>query len=199
VGIEEEPFLESLMKAVGAVEEWLRAAGVKHTLIGGVAVAFLGEPRTTEDVDAIIEIDPGDLESFLELGRPFGIVGRTEDVVPFARKHYVLRLIYEPRAIPIDLSLAFTGFELHAIGDSTMHEAFGLSFPLPLPEDLLVMKAFAGRTHDLGDIEGILDRNPNANLRTVREWLRQFDEASDDPTHLSDFDAIVRRRERQRG
>jgi hypothetical protein len=187
------------MMAVGAIEEWLQAAKVRHTLIGAVAVAFLGKLRTTRDVDAMIEIDPDALEAFLDLGREFGIVGRTDDTVPFARQHYVLRLVYKPRAIDIDLSLAFTGFELEAIGESTMHSAFGLSFPLPRAEALLVMKAFAGRTHDLGDIEGILDRNPNVKLEVVRNWLRQLDEASDDGGHLRDFEEILERRRRRRG
>jgi hypothetical protein len=47
-----------------------------------------------------------------------------------------------------------------------------VGIPLPLPEDLIIMKAVAHRPRDLGDIEAMLAAHPELNPRRVRHWVR---------------------------
>ena len=60
-------------------------------------------------------------------------------------------------------------------------ELSGVRLPLPLPEDLIVMKAVAHRPQDLTDIEAILAAHPKTNLRRVRRWVREFAAALEIP------------------
>jgi hypothetical protein len=46
----------------------------------------------------------------------------------------------------------------------------GVRVPLPIPEDLIVMKAVAHRPQDLADIESILVAHPKLNLRGCGDW-----------------------------
>ena len=66
--------------------------------------------------------------------------------------------------------------------------------PLPLPEDLIIMKAVAHRPQDLADIEAILAAHPKLNLRRVRRWLREFAAALSMPEILNDLEALLSRR-----
>jgi hypothetical protein len=49
-----------------------------------------------------------------------------------------------------------------------------VSLPLPSAEDLIILKAVAGRPRDIGDIESVLAANPDLDLVRVRRWVREF-------------------------
>jgi hypothetical protein len=58
------------------------------------------------------------------------------------------------------------------------------------------MKALARRPRDVREIEGILERHTDMDMARVREMLGQIAEALDDPSLLTDFDALVARARR---
>ena len=47
------------------VVEALDAAGARHMVVGSFASAFHGEPRTTRDIDIVVEAGPEELNRFL--------------------------------------------------------------------------------------------------------------------------------------
>lgn len=49
-----------VLRAARAVSEALRAEGLRHTLVGGIAVALRGAPRATHDVDVMVAIEARD-------------------------------------------------------------------------------------------------------------------------------------------
>ena len=68
-------------------------------------------------------------------------------------------LIETSSGIPVDVSLAGLPFEARVIDRSTPFEAIdGMTFNTCSAEDLLVLKAFAGRVQDWLDIEGVIVR-----------------------------------------
>jgi len=78
--------------------------------------------------------------------------------VEFALDHRVV-LIETSSGIPVDISLAGLPFEARVIDRSTPFEVTaGVSFNTCSAEDLLVLKAFAGRVQDWLDIEGVIVR-----------------------------------------
>lgn len=188
--------LATLVEAMTAVEAWLDST--PHALIGGVAVAFRGRSRTTIDVDGIASVDVSALSGFIERAAAHGLRPRFDNEVEFARRNLVVRLAHVATGVDVDISLALSTFELEAIQRAARIRAFGSVFTILQTDDLLIMKAFARRGRDLGDIEGILDRHPAIDLSRVRDWLRRFGDALDDPTYLTDFDAQVVRAQRNR-
>jgi predicted nucleotidyltransferase len=185
--------LARLLMAIEALEAWFAAGQVRHAFIGGLAVAFRGDPRVTQDVDAIVETDMDSLREFLEQGARFGFEGRLVDTLGVAHQTLVLQLVHRDSGVNVDLSLAFTDFERQAIAAAGTVKTKGITLPVVITEDLLVMKAFARRTKDLADITGILNRNPTVNLEAVRTWLELFDIESDEPPYLAAFDDLVAR------
>jgi hypothetical protein len=52
---------------------WWRKTRTKGLVIGGLAIAFRGEPRITRDVDAIVFLEEKRWASFLEKGTQFSL------------------------------------------------------------------------------------------------------------------------------
>lgn len=84
--------------------------------------------------------------AFLARGASYGIVSRIPDALDFALRSRVLLLRHEGSGIPIDVSLGALPFEENAVRRAVPTDVGGLRVPLPVPEDLLVMKALAHRT-----------------------------------------------------
>src|SRR5208282_5203058 len=77
------------------------AHGVKYLIVGGYAVIFHAQPRTTKDIDLLIQADPANAQAtygaLKEFGMPLGDI-RAED---FAKRGNFFRFGYEPRCVDI--------------------------------------------------------------------------------------------------
>jgi hypothetical protein len=120
------------------------AHGWKCCVIGGLAVQRWGEPRQTRDVDLTLLAGLGGEEGFvdpiLEHYR-----ARFPDARRFALERRVL-LVETAAGIALDISLGALPYEARLIERSSLFE---VDPPIGLTtcsaEDLVVLKAFAGR------------------------------------------------------
>jgi predicted nucleotidyltransferase len=146
----------SLRRTLGDALEWLASRGIPCALIGGLAVSFRGQPRLTVDVDLVIRADVADA---LELARtlsdtPFEpLFADVDEVVTAA---FILPLRHRETGIRLDVAVGMSGFEHDVIGRATAVDVCGRSVPVAAVEDLLVMKALAGRPQDEEDIRGLV-------------------------------------------
>ena len=130
----------------------------------------------------------------LQRGGSFGFLPRITDPVQFARRSRVLLARHEATGIDIDLILGELPFEAEAIRRGKKGHLGSLAVPLVTPEDLVIMKAVAGRPRDLEDIEGILAAHPGLDTRRVRTWLRRFSEGLETPGIASSIENMLRKR-----
>ncbi len=131
--------------------------GWKFCVIGGVAVQRWGEPRFTRDVNLTVLSGFGNevayVDALLAAYEP-----RIEDAREFALRNRVL-LLRSAAGVPIDVSLGAMPFEERAVGrGSPFAVDQDRSILTCSAEDLVVLKAFAGRTQDWLDIEGVVIR-----------------------------------------
>lgn len=131
----------------------------RFCFIGGIALQRWGEPRTTVDVDLTILTGFGSEAPFVDtLLREFA--PRISDARAFALEHRVV-LLRSSSGIGIDVALGALAFE-----ESAVDRASAFTFPPPpgitlrtcSAEDLIVMKAFAGRGQDWVDVERVVQR-----------------------------------------
>lgn len=176
---------------------WLGSEQVPWILIGGLAASLLGRPRLTRDVDALAAVEESRWEGLLQGSRSFGFLPRIADPVAFAQRSRVLLIRHEATGIDVDLILGELPFEAEAIRRGKRGHVGGLVVPLATPEDLVVMKAVAGRPRDLEDIEGILAAHPGLDARRVRTWLRRFSEGLEAPGIASSVEKLLRKRRKR--
>lgn len=162
------------LQAAVEVAEFLETQGVAYVLLGGLAVQYWGEPRTTRDVDVTVLVPQEHQERFFE-----GVLARFRprlpDALDFARRHRVL-LVETPQGVPVDISLGIPGYEEEVMRRAVSISFYGLpSLRLISAEDLIIHKCVAGRARDREDIERILIRQRlNLDLAYIRRWLRDF-------------------------
>ena len=185
-----------LVRALGAVSEWLDAVAAPGAIIGGVAASILGRPRLTEDIDVLVLLERRDWSSFLAAGRDFGFAPRIDDALDFAVTSRVLLVRHRPSAIPIDIVLGALPLEEEIVRGARKVEFAGVSVPLPTPEAIVVMKAIARRARDIADIEGIVEVHDRLDVDWVRTRLAEFDQALGGSDLLDRFDRILSRADR---
>lgn len=190
---EPEESLVPLLAALRDLVAWLQDTLTQGTVIGGVAASLLGRPRATRDIDALVWLDESEWEGFLAKGAQFGFAPRLTDAVTFAHQARVLLVRHEPSGIDLDIAFGALLFEEEAIARTVWHEVGGVRIPLPLPEDLVIMKAVAHRPRDMADIESILDVYPTLDVARVRRVVREFAAALETPELLEDFNGLVTR------
>ena len=134
----------------------LEARGIEFALIGGLAVSLRGQPRMTVDVDLVML---SDVERALELVReidstPFApLFPGVEEVVA---RSSILPLRHRTTGIRVDVAIGMSGFERQAVRRAAPVSIGAVRVPVVATEDLLVMKALAGRPQDEEDIRGLI-------------------------------------------
>ena len=129
----------------------------RFCIIGGLALQHWGEPRVTRDVDVTLLTGFGGEEPFVDalLGK---YAARVDHAREFALERRVL-LLQTPTGVGLDVALAGLPFEQGVVRRAIMAPfTQTLSLRVCSADDLIVLKAFAGRTRDWADIETILSR-----------------------------------------
>jgi predicted nucleotidyltransferase len=183
----------TLLAALADLVKWLDDTKMPSMIIGGVAASILGQPRLTQDVDALAILPEADWDNAVFSAARHGIFPRVDNALDFARRSRVLLMRHAESGIDIDLTFGRLSFEQTAIDNSELHDIGGLRVRLPRVEDLLIMKAVARRPKDLQDIEGLLAAHPDADIVAVRQCVREFATAMSMSDMLDDFDKVVAR------
>jgi hypothetical protein len=172
--------VSSLVQAALDLQTFCESQSWEFCFIGGVANARWGVPRYTEDADVSLLTGFGGEEVFIDalLGK---FSSRRPDAASFAIRSRVLLLQHE-NGIGLDIGLAAFPYEESTVERSTYSEASDDFRGLRIcsAEDFIVYKAFAGRDHDWGDIEGVLQRQHKLDITIVRRELPWLLEAKED-------------------
>jgi len=146
-----------LVECAADFQAFLESRGVNFAFIGGVANLRWGSARFTHDVDLSVftgfEHETEFIADVLAHFEP-----RHPDAAKFAQQARVL-LISGKGNIPIDIGLAGFPYEEDALGRATYETlSEGVKLRVVSAEDLILMKAFAGRLQDWADIEKVIER-----------------------------------------
>lgn len=151
------------------------------TFIGGVAVSLIAQPRYTDDIDAMVVFDTAQADELLEtLGR-HGFSPRFAGMGDLARRARMVTMSHDRTGSVVDIALGCMPFETELQQRSVRYELAGIGIQIPTPEDLVIMKAIAGRPKDLEDIRSIARAYPTMNRNHLRDWIDQYGELLDNP------------------
>jgi hypothetical protein len=183
------PILETALE----VQRFCRSRRWRFSFIGAIAVQRWGEPRLTHDVDLTVISGFGPEAEFVD-----ALLEAYRCRIPSGREFALQRrvlLLEGASGVPIDVSLGGIPFEERVVERSSPWDVGG-GEPLQTcsAEDLVVLKAFAGRDKDWLDIEGVVVRQGNRlnTSRVIRE-LGPLLELKGDPRSLARLEAILER------
>lgn len=165
-----EPFLiEVLSDVIRSLNEKM----ADYALAGGLAYSAMVEPRATTDVDLLMLLDDPSPAKVVGLF-PSVFDSLVPDPVPMAFKGIsVWRIvgIRDEREVIVDLLLAQSDFLRQALARKRIVDFLGLALPIVTLEDLVILKAMAGRLQDLADLEKVKQRPElRINWDYVKAW-----------------------------
>ncbi|MBI2342951.1 MAG: nucleotidyltransferase [Deltaproteobacteria bacterium] len=181
------PFLSPLKE----LSNLLSKTKTEGVVIGGISVGLIGKPRFTADIDAVILLNFEQIEAFVKTATAFGFEPRISDVGEFARKTHVILLVHKKTGINIDLSIGLLPFEHEIVQRAKKFESAGVSFYIPTPEDLIIMKAVAHRPKDLEDIRMIVQANPELDRQRIKRWVEDFAQTLEMPEIWKDVEKLL--------
>lgn len=156
--------MEDIFEAARWASDQIEGLDLAYAIIGGVALQAWGEPRLTRDVDLSVLVGFDEVPAIVER-----LLERIPPRVDWAIEHALRFRVFlgQTRSgIGIDIGMAGFTYEIEALARSRVVEFVpGIALRVIGPEDLVIMKVFAGRARDWEDVEGVLARQ-----RTTLEW-----------------------------
>lgn len=165
--------LVSLLKLVVNKLENLK---IPYILTGGLAVSFWGLPRTTHDIDIIIELQKKDKDKIVNIfKRDFYI---SEGAVDQAiKKKFTFNIIHFKAGLKIDFWIPKKdSFKILEFKRRQKKKIFGKEIYIISAEDLILEKLLwfkeSQSNHHLQDIEGIL-KISKIDQNYLKNWALQ--------------------------
>jgi hypothetical protein len=179
-----------LVQAAVEIQDFMQAQKWRFCFIGGFALLRWGEPRFTQDIDLTLYTGFRDEESYIQsiLSR---FSPRIDDLAAFALKNRVL-LVRSSSGIPVDISMGGLHIEEKMTERSTFYPFMDRQeLKTCSAEDLIILKSFADRAKDWGDIETVLVRQAGKldweYIRSNLHPLCAVKENSAIPRHLEEL------------
>lgn len=184
---------KNFLPAILALVSFFKDSKAKASIIGGIAVSLLGEPRLTKDVDAMMIYDVSLLQRLMIQLSGYGFKSRRADYIKFGQQTRMLLLEHQATGVEVDLSLGVTPFEEELVSRIKKINFEGIKLPLPHVDDLIIMKAVAHRSQDLLDIESLIKVHKKIDTKRTCHWIAQYAEVLENPEILEDFEKILKR------
>jgi len=188
--------MNPLCEAAVEVQGFMAQRGWRFCLIGGLAVQRWGEPRLTRDIDLTLMTGIDHEEGFIrELLAKF--TSRRPDAEHFALVARVLMLLAS-NGTPVDIALGAFDFDEAVVSRATpfLYEP-GVSLITCSAEDLLVLKAIAGRPLDWADVKGIIARQSGRlDWAYIRKQITYISQLKEETGILDEVEALRAKLER---
>ena len=183
--------MNEVIRAASELQAVCQAQSWRFCFIGGLALVRWGDPRETVDADLTLLTGFGGEEQFVTtLLQQFQ--GRIPDAESFALEHRVL-LLRSQSGVGLDITLVRCLTKRLVVNRSSdFVYPPGISLRTCSAEDLVVLKAFAGRGQDWVDVERVIVRQTGKlDWTYIVQQLRPFAELKGEPQIL---DELERRR-----
>lgn len=182
-----------IFAALETLSRWLETEKIPHTIIGGIAVSLLTEPRATQDIDVLIWLEDSSVEDLLGTAEAFGFISRIDNPLEFATQARILLLKHRDTGVGIDLSLGALPFEKEMIDRAGIIMVGSLRLRVARAEDLIISKAVPMRPVDLTDIDNLLSFYPAVDFNRIRELVGEFQLLLDRPEYVQKLEELLQR------
>jgi hypothetical protein len=149
--------------------------------MGGLAVAVWKHPRSTRDVDLLVDLSDQDLPALIDALRKSGMRPKRQPPVLQIGAQKIIQFLYEAPGtfldIQIDLLVGEMPYQRVALSRSQSVLIPGCNAEIRVLscEDLILHKLLAGRIVDRADAAALLRANrANLNLGYLESWVSQL-------------------------
>jgi predicted nucleotidyltransferase len=145
---------------------------INYAIIGAVATGIYGIPRTTYDVDIILDIEKIKFIPFVEMLQDGGFDFNKEHLLKELKEGYLSEVYY--KNIRIDIFLPILPYFNHVIKRAIIFKLWGNELKFATAEDLIILKLISDRESDIKDVERIKDIQVNLDVQYIEDWLKKL-------------------------
>ena len=176
--------MEEFPEILQLVCEFLNENKIEYAIVGGVAVMYHGVPRTTVDIDIILQIEDKQILTFTEFLNSRGFSSSATDIrAAFAEKSHSTSF-FKDTLLRLDIQGVNSAFDKMTLDRAIEVNLFGTLVRIGSIEDTFVNKILFQGEQDLRDALGILNRNSESldfeyiratcEMLGILEQLEQF-------------------------
>jgi len=165
-----------IMEALVKMSALLRARGVRHAVIGGVATSFRSRPRTTQDLDFVLQIPQVTLPGLLEAAAAEGFTFERDLVIRQWTQGGMTLIRYAD--VVVDWLRPNLPCYQHVIDTAGQIEWQGATLQVASAEGIILTKLIAFRLQDQLDIRSLVSVTRPIDIAWLRgEWNTIADES----------------------
>jgi hypothetical protein len=166
---------------LGRLVAKLDAAGIPHMVAGSFASTYHGVPRSTHDIDVVIDPTPGSLDAFLASITADEYYVDPEAARDAFKRRSQFNLIDMATGWKVDLIVRKArAFSLEEFRRREAAELFGTRVFVATAEDSIIAKLEWAKLGDserqLRDVSGIISvRSPALDYDYIERWIAELD------------------------
>lgn len=170
--------IETLLREiVGSLER----LGIPHMVVGSFASTFHGEPRSTRDLDIVIDPTPSQLQAFLQTLSPDRVYVDSDVARDALRRRSMFNVIDMATGWKLDVIIRKArAFSIEELGRRQKGEIVGVAVDTATAEDTIIAKLewskASGSDRQLEDVAGILRvRGEALDADYIERWVEELE------------------------
>lgn len=151
--------MEEFPEILKIVCSYLNRSDIRYVVVGGIAVMYHGVPRTTVDIDLILQLDDAAIPAFVDFLNSKGFIASADDLRAALDDKSHSTFFFKKSLLRLDIQGVNSEFDRLTLERAISVDLFGSSILIGSAEDTLVNKILFRGEQDMRDALGIITRN----------------------------------------
>ncbi len=147
--------IEEILKLVC---NFLNESNVEYVIVGGMAVLFYGNPRTTMDIDYVIQLTDKDIPILVKFLQENGFYADEYDMRAALEEKSHCTVEDKETMFRLDIKGIYSEMDERVLRNKKRIELNGITIYIASPEDTIANKLLFSREQDIKDALGIYAR-----------------------------------------
>lgn len=154
--------MRTIEQILNLVCDFLNKNDTDYVIVGGFAVLFYGNPRTTMDIDYVIQLDDENIPVLIEFLQENGFHADESDMRAAFRERSHCTVEDKETMFRLDIKGVYSEMDERTLRNKRKVELNDIVLWIASPEDTIVNKLVFAREQDVKDALGILIRQYDA-------------------------------------
>lgn len=154
--------MRTIEQILDLVCEFLKKNSIGYVIVGGFAVLFYGNPRTTMDIDYVIQLEDENIPVLVKFLQENGFHADEYDMRAALKEKSHCTVEDKETMFRLDIKGVYTEMDGRALQNKRKVDLNDIAIWIASPEDTIVNKLVFAREQDIKDALGILVRQYDA-------------------------------------
>jgi len=150
--------MRTIEQILDIVCEFLNNNNIDYVIVGGFAVLFYGNPRTTMDIDYVIQLDDENIPELIKFLQENGFHADEYDMRAALKEKSHCTVEDKDTMFRLDIKGVYTEMDERALRNKRKVDLNDIAIWIASPEDTILNKLVFAREQDMKDALGILVR-----------------------------------------